>query len=386
MTPLYRFGFVLTTALGNATRTANLRKYADRHAASLGAECIWAEVSHWDEQANQNPRLPSAIRARQASARQMQPVLKQYGTLDAVVWHYHEPYALRTLWRRRGEKPLVAWAADAPPDTGNGSYPRYRSAPPQPLQQRARLAFDKHCFAGTDLFFPWSEWAAGVLSGECGVPQERMHILNVGIDLEKFPYVPDVTMPDPASDALPRLLFVGGEFVRKGGDTLLAMFGERFQGRATLDLVTKNAPPGLPTDVRVHAGVSPNDGKLQALLAGCDVFVLPTRADFSSYASMEAMATGRPVVTTNTGGVPDVVAHGETGFVVPVGDPGALGDAIETLLADANLRARFGQAGRVRVETHFSAETNARILLRTLVAATDAARAPGDGFRAGTTL
>lgn len=376
----YRFGFALTTALGNATRTENLRKYAERHAGRLGCACVFAPLSHWDAGADAVPRwMPASVRSRGASTRQLHSIAADYARFDAVVWHYNEGFLRRALLRRRGQKPLLVWAADAPPIVTPADYPRYPGTNAHPVSRAARLRLDRYAFARTDLFLPWSEWAAAVLTRGCGVPPERVRVLNVGVDLESYPFVP---LAQRAPNPLPRILFVGGDFARKGGDLLLSVWAQRFQERAELDVVTKNAPSGLPPGVRIHDGITPNDGKLAALLAACDLFVLPTRADYSSYAAMEAMATGRAVVTTRTGGVPDVVTDGETGYVVPVDDKAALTERIGALLENEALRQQFGAAGRARVEAHFDAEANAVRMLQILCVAVDAARVPsGDPAR-----
>jgi len=78
---------------------------------------------------------------------------------------------------------------------------------------------------------------------------------------------------------------------------------------------------------------------------------------------MEAMAAGLPVVSTQIGGIPEMVVENETGLVVPPNDPLALADAMERLLADPALAKKFGQAGRERAGQLFSIEKNVRELL-----------------------
>jgi glycosyltransferase involved in cell wall biosynthesis len=99
------------------------------------------------------------------------------------------------------------------------------------------------------------------------------------------------------------------------------------------------------------------------LLAELDVFVLPSWAEGMPIVLLEAMAAGRPVVATPVGGTPEVVVHGETGLLVPPRDPAALAAALRELLADPDRRARFGQAGRRRVEERFSEEAMTRRVL-----------------------
>ena len=84
-------------------------------------------------------------------------------------------------------------------------------------------------------------------------------------------------------------------------------------------------------------------------LAGAvDVFALSSVYEGLAMALIEAMALGRPAVVTRVGGLTEVVEHGKQAFLVDPGNPSALADAIVTLLQDANLRAKFGEAGRIR--------------------------------------
>lgn len=100
-----------------------------------------------------------------------------------------------------------------------------------------------------------------------------------------------------------------------------------------------------------------------ALVAGCDIFCLPSRAEGLPLVALEAMAHGKPVVATAVGGTPEVVVDGVTGLLVPPGDADALRAALADLLADPERARRLGVAGRDRVRTSFSASaTDARIL------------------------
>lgn len=91
-----------------------------------------------------------------------------------------------------------------------------------------------------------------------------------------------------------------------------------------------------------------------ALLAEADCFVLSSRSEGLPVSILEAMAAELPVVASAVGGVPELVEDGETGFLVPPGDPAALADALRRMLTDAELRRRLGAAGRARVEREFT--------------------------------
>jgi glycosyltransferase involved in cell wall biosynthesis len=93
---------------------------------------------------------------------------------------------------------------------------------------------------------------------------------------------------------------------------------------------------------------------VEDLLAASDIFVLPSHQEGFSNALLEAMAAGLAVIATSVGGNCDAVVENETGVLVPARDPDALGAAISSLAVDPDLRRRFGEAGRRRVEQLFS--------------------------------
>ncbi len=89
-------------------------------------------------------------------------------------------------------------------------------------------------------------------------------------------------------------------------------------------------------------------------VAAADVFVQPSRTEGMPNALLEAMARGRPVVATAVGGVPEVLADGREGRLVPSDSPPALADAVAGLLADPAAAARLGAAARAATMTRFS--------------------------------
>jgi glycosyltransferase involved in cell wall biosynthesis len=100
-----------------------------------------------------------------------------------------------------------------------------------------------------------------------------------------------------------------------------------------------------------------------SLLAGCDVFALPSLVEGLPLVVLEAMAQARPVVATPVGGTPEAVVDGETGVLVPPADPLALAEAIGSLVRDRARATLLGENGRRRVEERFSADAmNKRVL------------------------
>lgn len=111
----------------------------------------------------------------------------------------------------------------------------------------------------------------------------------------------------------------------------------------------------------------------RVLMNDFDVFVLFSRSEGLPLSAMEAMHSARPVVATDVGGVPELVIHGETGFIVPADDPAAAVPFIARLLNDEGLRVSLGQAGARRARELFSVER----MVRQYAAEYDAGRGGG---------
>ena len=102
-------------------------------------------------------------------------------------------------------------------------------------------------------------------------------------------------------------------------------------------------PTGSRSSSRARATTSPSCSR------GFDVFAFPSRFEGLCLAVIEAQAAGVPVVATPVGGIRETVVDGETGLLVPVGDPAALAAAVCRLLEDAELSARLAAEARSRV-------------------------------------
>jgi glycosyltransferase involved in cell wall biosynthesis len=129
-------------------------------------------------------------------------------------------------------------------------------------------------------------------------------------------------------------------------------------GRGECEAALKEEARRLGVDSRVRFLGLRDD--VAALLAISDVFVLPSLSEGLSIAILEAMVAGRPVVTTRVGGNPELVVHGETGFLVPPNDAAALASAVVRVLEDPAEAHRLGQNGLGHVRRHFSIDAMLR--------------------------
>jgi glycosyltransferase involved in cell wall biosynthesis len=205
---------------------------------------------------------------------------------------------------------------------------------------------------------PSSNWTRDSMIHDYGVPPERVHVIPIGADTAYW-----CPGERPHQTDRVQILFVGGHFERKGGRSLLEVFRALGLGdRADLHIVTREDVTPEP-GVIVHRNIHNNSPELLRLFQDADLFVLPTLADCFGNASIEAMATGLPVITTAMGGIPDIVEHGVTGFLLAPGDVRGLGEAVRQLVDDSATRRAFGVAARLRAVTRFDSRTNAGKIL-----------------------
>jgi glycosyltransferase involved in cell wall biosynthesis len=163
----------------------------------------------------------------------------------------------------------------------------------------------------------------------------------------------------------PFVLSLGQLDERKGHHVLVAAWPDVVRARAGARLVLVGDGPcraelesqaralGVTTSV-IFAGFR---GDPDAFVAACTMLVQPSLTEGMPNAVLEAMAAGKPVVASRVGGIPEIVLDGETGALVPGGDPRALAGAILALLDDPGRAARLGLAGAARARAHFTIDS-----------------------------
>ena len=199
--------------------------------------------------------------------------------------------------------------------------------------------------------------------------REKCVIVPYGIDPAEYDDRPHLS---PLNGMLhdksaKKVLFTGRLVYYKGADVLLEAFAkvqtnaELFlAGTGVLEPELKQRAEALGIASRVHFLGRRMTPELRDMFADCDIFVLPSVANSEAFGivQLEAMYYGKPVINTALPtGVPLVSIGGETGLTVPPSDAQALADAMETLLSDDALRAKYGAAARERVLREFSLST-----------------------------
>lgn len=197
-----------------------------------------------------------------------------------------------------------------------------------------------------------------------GVEAARIVVVPSGVEADAFAVATGARVSARQRYGLPDdacvLVVVGALEARKGHAVLLEALatlraarirvlcaGEGSQRDA---LIAHSASLGLGDVVRWLGHVE----DVAALLAAADVAVMPSHHEGLGVAALEAMAAGLPVIASAVGGLPDAVVDGETGILVPPGDPQALAAAIARVCGDSDLAPRLGAAGARRVREHFT--------------------------------
>lgn len=358
----YTFGFVVEHTVGHVTFAQRLH---DAVAADPDVTGEWIPLGF--EPRGPIEQLPplSANWSLRASVRARARLAGREDRLDGLLFHTQTASLLCT--RLMGRIPSLI-SVDATPRNYDEVATGYAHEVGDPRVEALKVKVVGAPMRAAAGVIAWSDWVRRSLLDDYGVADERIHLIPAGT------IIPPAPKPRERGKTL-KLLFVGGQFERKGGPTLLAAL-EGADFPYELDIVTKSPVAGSE-HVRVHDDVSPGSAKLERLYAEADVFVLPTSADASPHVVIEAMAAGVAVVTTPVGAVPEMLGGDDCGRLVEPGDPDGLRAILAELAASPERRAAMAKAARARAEARFDAKLNGAEILALMKAAVDARRGGG---------
>lgn len=225
---------------------------------------------------------------------------------------------------------------------------------------------------GRSQLFRWCPFAAW----------DKVHVVRCAVD--------DGWLAEPPTpvDAESRRLVCVGRLCEQKGQALLLAAAARLDaegidfrlvlvgdGEMRRPLEAEIAKHGLGARVEITGWASGD--QVRAHLRGARALVLPSFAEGLPVVIMEALALGRPVLSTSVAGIPELVRPGENGWLVPAGDVDALADAMRlALTTDGATLTRMGQAGRLAVEARHRAATEADTLRALFAAAVARPRSP----------
>ncbi len=347
-----RVGFMMDQIAGHVTNYRNLRRYVD---ADTSIDPVWWEVNFFDPNgkieraAKKLRKVPTYVTGVSRGSIELRHGLT---SADFDVIYCNSSVAV-FFARRLGRTPTLLDFDSTPVQIDRmESYMSPKDPAPVAL---LKDKMNRRLFHAVHTVQTWSSWARQSFIDDYGVPSDRVVINPPGVDLELWERSGE---PRP-SDGSVRVLFVGGDFVRKGGNLLVEWFKQLPPGQVRLDLVTRepvDPHPGL----FVHANLTPNSAELLRLYHDADLFVLPSLAECFGIATVEAMAAGLPVVASDSGGTADIIAEGENGHIVAAGDQRALNAALDSLVASPERRLAMGRASRQRAEELFDLRITSR--------------------------
>ena len=235
------------------------------------------------------------------------------------------------------------------------------------LTYQPNITRDGRVFSAAATITVTSEWAARDLVAHYPDCVEKVHVLPYPVRMhwdaswvrERF------AAAKSRPDRLVRVLFMGGDYPRKGGPDLLQAWREgNLADKARLDLVTDWPVPedDVPAGVHLRRRVAPNSPEWIDLWRQAELFVMPTRHEAFGMVFQEAGAAGLPVVATRINAIPEIVQERCTGILVEPGDRRALIDAMRTLIDSPELRCRMGSAALDRARLFGSSDRYARQL------------------------
>lgn len=237
-----------------------------------------------------------------------------------------------------------------PPDLTSGPSFLRPLAWLRELRRLQRFRLERRMLRAADLVLATSEFGAQALKARGYLdPTDEAPVLLNGVADEWFAPEAPVAMGSPPGRGF---LFVGRMDAQKGVDVLIAAQAGR-EGSWPITLAgdgwMEDEYRRLARDAgldSVHFLGAVDHAGLRDMAPAFDAFVLPSRAENCPLVLLEAMAAGLAVVSTNVGGIPELVSDGESALLVAPEDPTALGRAMDRVEADAELRHGLTRAGR----------------------------------------
>ncbi len=252
----------------------------------------------------------------------------------------------------------VVYMTDATFQQLQGYYPSFSHLPGYNIRQGIEL--DKKAFKKTAHSMLASEWNKKSAVNDYGIDTNKISVVPCGANLDKIPVLADLQME---ASGQCRLLFLGVEWERKGGDIALETFHLLKQKGLNPHLHIIGCVPPHDLSIEKNITITPfidknnSEGsrQLHNIFLQTDFLLLPTRAECAGIVFSEASAYGIPSITTDTGGVRTYVQDGVNGFALPL-QAGAeiYTEKISRLLAEKETLQRLKLSARKLYDEHLN--------------------------------
>ena len=235
-----------------------------------------------------------------------------------------------------------------------GYYPYFSNLTNYNAQQG--IALDKRAFQKSKHLILGSDWAKSSAVRDYGIDESKISVVAFGANMDSIPKAEDLK---PYSSSEFRILFLGVEWVRKGGDIALEAFRllRRKGVNAHLHIIGCVPPHDLSNEKEItiipflNKNVEADFKRLHKIFLESAVLFLPTRAECAGIVFAEAGAYGLPAVTTDSGGVTTYVKNDINGYTLPYEARGEqYADLLAKLANDRDLLAKLKIGSRKRYE------------------------------------
>jgi glycosyltransferase involved in cell wall biosynthesis len=239
---------------------------------------------------------------------------------------------------------------------------------PSEVEKAARMKLETELYQNASVVFTFSNFARMSVITDYGIEDNKVATVYAGANLREIPLTLDKDYSNKT------ILFVGKDFYRKGGPTLIKAFKEvkKVVKDAKLVIVSE---PNLNFPSRIHTvfdffGIKVSKPKINLpdlifksqvpyeeliqLYKDASIFVMPSIQENFGHVFLEAMAYKTPCIGTTVDAMPEIIEEGKTGFLVPPNDYKQLSDRLILILEDENMMKQMGEQGRKRVEKYFT--------------------------------
>ncbi|MBE9582708.1 MAG: glycosyltransferase family 4 protein [Proteobacteria bacterium] len=227
------------------------------------------------------------------------------------------------------------------------------------------LAFEKRVYGNLDFVFTRSEWARKSFIDDYCIPEGKVVSIGTGINFER---IPEKYHKNYGSK---RLLFIGTDFRRKGGDYLIAAFAKVRKSIKDVRLTVigpqlTDLPAGVECLGFLPQGTKEGRRKIVDAYRNAAIFVMPSLYEPFGNVFLEAMAFMVPCIGTTACAMPEIIQNGQTGYTVPPADADALADCIARALENPGELAAMGDAAYEAVRQKFDWNVVVRHMIKTL--------------------
>lgn len=206
----------------------------------------------------------------------------------------------------------------------------------------------------TNKYPPWQRWWY----------RNKIHLIPNGADLPKFENVIPMRRELGISDDALVVAIVGTVTPRKAQDRLLGLLPEIADQIPNLVILIVGSWKDSPGDESYYRDLPNRDHpcvrflgqqiRMPEIMASIDVLAIPSRHEGMGQVTVEAMASGKPVIGSDAGGIPEVVIDQQTGLIFHGNDADGFFQGIKTLASDANFRQTLGRSGLQRAKEHYN--------------------------------